>query len=323
MQVVSGLRRWVVVDDHRKQVNVNSSGSDVGGDEYLDLTALYTAQGTFTLGLGSVTVQGHGRNPTLFKLPRQTVGAVLGAGEDNCALVLVDNVRSDLGALVASDTPKEVVHVIRCLFANHVMDNCVGGELTYEGFHVWAHSGGEEHDVTVVGCRPNDSTNRGEKSHVGHAIGLIDHHGRNRRQIEGTLLQHVFESPGTGHDDVNAEVQGFARHVIGGSTVDADDTATAVVGQLGNLFLHLGGEFARRYQDEAGRFAGTSFGQSSHERKTESQGLARTGRRFADDVAASQGVGKGGLLNGKGFSDTPGAQALDEVRWHTEVGKGQ
>ena len=87
MEVVGRLRRWVVVHDDRQEVDVDASRGDVSRDEHLHLTALHAAQRAFALGLGAVTVQRHGGDATLAELASQSVRAVLGAGEDDRALV--------------------------------------------------------------------------------------------------------------------------------------------------------------------------------------------------------------------------------------------
>ena len=74
-------------------------------------------------------MQGDGAHATLAELAGETVGAVLGAREDDGALVLLDDVRRDLGTLVARYAPEEVVHVAGSLLADDVVDDGVVGEL--------------------------------------------------------------------------------------------------------------------------------------------------------------------------------------------------
>ncbi len=95
MQVVGGLGWWVVVNDDGQQVDVDASGGYVSCDQDLDLSGLDGLECALALGLGAVAVQWHCGNAALFELAGQTVRAVLGAGEDDRALVLVDDVSGE------------------------------------------------------------------------------------------------------------------------------------------------------------------------------------------------------------------------------------
>ena len=137
---------------------MDAARGDVGGDEDLDLATLHAAQSAFALGLGAVAVQGHGGDAALFELAGETVGAVLGAGEDDRALVLFDDVGGELGALVARDAPEVVVDVTGRLFTHDVVDGGVVGELAYERLDVGTHGGREEHDVAVAWRGADDAS---------------------------------------------------------------------------------------------------------------------------------------------------------------------
>ncbi len=151
---------------------------DIGRHEHLNLTVLYAAQRSFALGLGPVTVQWHRGNAALFELARQTVGAVLRTGENQCALVLFDDVRGELGTLFARDLPEVVVDVTGRFVAHDVVDGGVVRELFDEGLDVRPHRGREQHDVAVAIGGTNDAPHAREKAHVGHAVGFVDDHGR-------------------------------------------------------------------------------------------------------------------------------------------------
>jgi len=77
-------------------------------------------------------VKGDCRNTTLFELTSKTVSTVLGAGEDNCAVVFFNNVSSHLWTLVTWNTPEEVVNITRSFFSNNVVDNSIVSEFFYE-----------------------------------------------------------------------------------------------------------------------------------------------------------------------------------------------
>ena len=264
----------------------------------------------------------YGRDASLFELAREAVGAVFGAGEDERALVLFDDLGRDLGTLFTRHPPEVVIDVVGRFVTHHVVDRGVVGELANQGLDVGTHGGREQHHLTVARRGSDDAPHAGQEAHVGHTVGFVDDHGRHRGEIEGALFEHVLEAAGTGHHDVDTEVEGLARDVVRGAAVDADHAASTVVGELGQFLLHLRGQFARRHQDQGHRLAGTGLGEARHQGKAEGQGLAGAGDGLADDVAPGQGVGKRGLLNGEGFGDAALFQALDQIGRHAERGEG-
>ena len=313
VQVVDGLRRWVVVDYDRQEFDVDTARGDVGRHEDADLAALDAAQRPVALSLGAVAVQGDGGDAALPELAGQTVSAVLGSGEHDGALVLLDDVSGDLGALVAWDAPEVVVDVARGLVTHDVVDRRVPGELAYQGLDVRAHGRREQHHVPAIRSGADDTAHARQEPHVGHAVGLVDDDGLHGGEVEGTLFEHVLETARAGHDDVDAEVECLARDVVRRATVDRDHAPSIVVGQLRDLLLDLRGEFARGHEDQRHGLAGAGLGKSGHERQAEGEGLARARRGLADDVATGEGVGEGGLLNREGFGDAALFQTLHQV----------
>ena len=132
VEVVGCLRRRIVVDDDWERFDVKSARRDVSRDEDPDLTVLDAAQCALALGLRAVTVQGDGADAALFELAGKAVGAVLGAGEDEGAVVLLDNVGGVLGTLLARDAPEVVVNVARGFVADDVVNGGLVRELLDE-----------------------------------------------------------------------------------------------------------------------------------------------------------------------------------------------
>ena len=302
---------------------MEASGGDIGRHQDANLTVLHATQRSIALGLRAVTVEGNGRNTPLFELTRQAVCAVLSAGEHERALVLLDDLSRDLGALFARHTPEVVVDVVGSFIAHDIVDCGVVGELPNERLDVGSHGGRKQHHLTIARRRPDDASHAGQKAHVSHAVSFVDDHGRHRRKIEGALFEHVLQAAGTGHDDVDAEVEGLARDVVRGAAVNADDATTAVVGELRQFLLNLGGQFARGHENQGHRFTGTGLGEARHQRKAEGQRLAGAGDGFSDDVAPGEGVRNRGLLNGEGFGNTALFQVFDQIGRHAERGEGQ
>jgi hypothetical protein len=82
VDVIVGLCGDVEVDDVRQGLDVNSAGSDVGGHEYPDAPVLERRQRGLALRLAAVSVDPITCDTGPRQLFRETVGAVLGSGED-------------------------------------------------------------------------------------------------------------------------------------------------------------------------------------------------------------------------------------------------
>ena len=298
---------------------MNSTSRHVGGHQNLDLTGLDALQGALTLSLGAVTVNGHGRDAAVFELAGQTVGTVLGTGEHDGALVLLDDVGGVAGTLLTRNLPEEVVHVARGFFTHDVVDGGVIGEFTNQRLHVGSHGGGEQHHVTTLGGVSNNATHGGQEAHVGHTVGFVDNHGGHVGEVQGALFEHVFETAGAGDDDVDTHSQGLAGDVVGSATVNAEHALAAISGQLTNFLLDLGGQFAGRHQDESLGTAWGSLANVGHQGQAEGQRLAGTRGSLADDVTASHGVRDCGFLDGEGLQNATSHQTVNEGFRDAEV----
>ena len=82
VDVILGMTGEVVVDDVGNTLHVDSPGSDIGGHQDPDTSALKVLQRPQPLVLGSVGVKGGHGNSFFFKTPGDPVGAVFGAGKD-------------------------------------------------------------------------------------------------------------------------------------------------------------------------------------------------------------------------------------------------
>ena len=86
------------------------------------------------------------------------------------------------------------------------------------------------------------------------------------------------------------------------------------------VFGHLGGQFARRLQDERPRHArlGAALGQHLDHRQGEAGGLAGSRLRDADDIAALEHMGNALRLDGRGRRIAALLDRLQEVGGEAE-----
>ena len=175
----------------------------------------------------------HGGKSALTKLLGETVGTVLGASKDNGLAVLFDYLGTEVWLLVAWYAPEKVINITRSLFTHDVVSNGVLGELLDERANIRSHGRREQHHVTGFSGGAHDATNSGHKSHVGHTVSFVDGDGGALAKVKGALVEHVLETSRAGHNDVNASGESLASGVVTGATVDSQDAATLVLGELG------------------------------------------------------------------------------------------
>ncbi len=85
--VVLGRVRHVEIDHMRHAGAIDAAGRDVRGDHDAVTPGAEAFEGFLAAVLGQVALQGRGRHALLLQLAGQTLGAVLGAGEDEHAVV--------------------------------------------------------------------------------------------------------------------------------------------------------------------------------------------------------------------------------------------
>ena len=89
-------------------------------------------------------------------------------------------------------------------------------------------------------------------------------------------------------------------------------------GDLGDLL----GELTGRGQHERGGALRLGVGQAGDQRQPEGERLAGAGRGAAGDVAAGEGVGDDGGLDGERIAHSLALQALQDARGQAQLGKG-
>ena len=86
MNVVFGIAGYVVVDNHQYVVNVDASCYDIGGYQYVNLTALEAIHHVVTLSLRQIAVHGGTVYLHVAQLTRDVFHLVFLAAEDDDTL---------------------------------------------------------------------------------------------------------------------------------------------------------------------------------------------------------------------------------------------
>ena len=163
----------------------------------------------------------------------------------------------------------------------------------------------------------------GHESHVGHAVGLVEHQRLELVDGDFAAVAEIDEAPGGRDDQVHALAQLGDLAVDVGAAVDGHGVEPQLLGQRCQDVVHLHGELAGGKEDEGERARGTGGGTRSlclpgglgplQERDAEGEGLARTRLRLAADVTPGQRVGDGQGLNRKGADDAFIGQRLVQL----------
>ena len=182
------------------------------------------------------------------------------------------------------------------------------------------NGGGEQGGVAVARAAVENAPHIRQKPHVEHAVGFVQHHELDVVELAGAAL-HVVEQPaGRRHQHIHAVAQGV--HLLAVADA-AEDHGAAQVGEAGEIVnggLDLGGQFARRLQDEQTGLRAV-LAESGQDRQRERRGLAGAGLRAADHVLPCEDQRNGAKLNGRGLDIAHGPHAFEHRVGQAEFGK--
>ena len=253
-------------------------------------------------------MDGGGPDALALELLDQTVGAPLGPDEDEGLGRPPTDGGGHLDLVHLVNLEKAVLHEIDGdPGRGHFVADRVGQVTADEPVDVTVESGREEHGLVGLLDPPQHPVDLGEKSHVGHPVGLVEdgHFDVGHRYL--AAVGEVDESSRGGDDDVHALVQLLDLPLDVGPAVEDDGPATEGLGQRLEDLGYLNGQFPGGDEDEAPGAPGGRGAQAHEEGQAESQGLARARLGLAADVAAGDGVGDGdGLDRERGFDPLGG-----------------
>ena len=185
------------------------------------------------------------------------------------------------------------------------------------------HRRGEEQRLPRERDHLADALDVRDEAHVQHAVGFVDHQQFDAGEQQPAAFGVVEQPAGSCDQDVDAARQLdvlVAERDAADQKRDVEFLAGAVFVEL---LLDLGGEFARRLQDQGAGHSGPGaalFQQGEH-RKDEGSGLAGAGLGDAENVSAGQNVGDRLFLNGGGGGVTGGRYGGEHLVGQAEMGK--
>ena len=146
-----------------------------------------------------------------------------------------------------------------------------------------------------------DALDVGNEAHVEHPVGFVDDQDLDAGQQEAAALGEVEQAAGRRDHDVRAAVDLDLLLAVGHAADQQRDAELVIDAVFGEGFLDLGGELARRLQNERPRHAGLGAAALEHAEHRQGEGGGLAGARLGDaeDVAALQGVRNGLRLDGR------------------------
>ena len=344
VDVVGRLGRHVKVHDVAHVADVDAAGEHVGCHQHVDGTVAEGRKGTLALGLAAVAMNRGGLDALTFQTTAAAVGAVLGAHKDDSAL----------RALLLEELGQQVVFGLDGHREHKLIDG-VGGRRGRCDLHASrvAHQVGDlAHGLLVEGRREqqrlalgrrlaHNAPDGGQKAHVEHTVGLVEHQDLNLVQVAGALLDQIDQTARRCDQDVAAVLKCRGLRLVAHAAHDGHGNMAGDVGDFACDLVDLLGKLARRGDDEhhgastvaLGLFSTATtvaaaalahgFGRSDvlqivHGRQQKGGCLAGTGLGGGKQVTALEHHGDGAGLNGRGRRV---AQVLDSTE-HL-VGKPQ
>ena len=138
-----------------------------------------------------------------------------------------------------------------------------------------------------------------DEAHVEHAIGFVDDEDLDRVQEQAAPFGEIEQAAGSGDDHADAP-RDLGLLIAERHAADQQRKVQLMVDAVfAERLFDLGGELARRLQNEGARHAGAGAAALQHRQHRQGEGgcLAGPGLGDAQDVAALQGVGNGLFLD--------------------------
>ena len=231
-----------------------------------------------------------------------------------------DELGGDARTLRTVDPPEQVVRTPAVgLGGAGVVANRVTLVVAGENFDGAVEGRREQHRLAAVGRLVEQAAHLGKESHVGHAVGFVDHHDLDLLEVERVLAQQVGQATGAGNQDVDAAVQRPALRVVADAAVDGAHAEATRRRERLELAADLRGELARGREDQRGGLTLTRAVDACDERHAERDRLSGTGGCTAADVATGERVGNRRGLDVERLRDPGLRQYGDEVGGHADV----
>jgi hypothetical protein len=176
------------------------------------------------------------------------------------------------------------------------------------------HRRAEELGLAILRHVAEDAADIGQKAHVEHAVGFVQHEVLDAVQTRRARAQMVEQAARSGDDEVDPRAQ---RLLLGPHSDAADDDRGAerrAVREAADFVEDLRRKLTRRSEHEGPGSAALAGEQVVEDGQQERGGLAAAGGRAAEHVAAFEGGDDRMLLDGRGRGESTRFDGTQEAR---------
>lgn len=259
MHVVVDVGRQIVVHDVSDVGNIETTGSNSSCDQNGATTVTEHVEGTLTLALSAVTVDGRGGEALVDKEVGQRVGHALGLDEDQgqTTSVGVENVEQDRALIDVLDVLNLLSDVLRSgTDTTDRQEDVVLQEVASKHLDVPGEGGGKHEGLAVLNTGHvltlHNASNLGLETHVKHTISLIEDEVLDVLQGDTTTLYEIDQTSGSSHQEIASTLNLAKLRANVGSTVDDTRSHPRTVGELPRLLVNLGDQLTGGGEDQRG-----------------------------------------------------------------------
>ena len=308
VRVRIGIHRRLGMEHARHVLHVDAARRDVGGDERMQVAALERRERLVPFALLHLAGERVDDEPGLREEVRELADVGARARKDQRGRVggLEEQVHDGVEALVRLHEVDEVLDV--------GVRGAGGGAFDARG--IGLHAVGERHDLArerrrhevramVFRREADDGLEVVAEPEVEHAIGLVEHDGGELRSVDGAALEMIEEPTRRADDDGRPGAERASLVAVVAAAGDGSDLHAQRRVEPRELDLHLGGELARRRDDEragAGcalrRGAGVTLDGLAND-EPDRERLARAGLRADPEITPDVRGVEDRLLNGR------------------------
>ena len=185
-----------------------------------------------------------------------------------------------------------------------------------ERFDLRRNRRGKQRGVALARAFFDDAAHVGQKSHVQHPVGLVEHEELDLVQPHRAAFEMIEQTARRGGEHVRARAQFVQLPSVTDAAINDGDFQIGEAREIADGRFHLRGEFARGFENERAR-TGRVLVQLCENGQRKRGGLARAGLRAADDVASGKHERNAAELDRRGRDVTRRAHAIENRRRKT------
>jgi hypothetical protein len=319
VHVILGVGRQIEVQHAGHAVDVDPTRGNVGGHQRRHLAVGERFQCPGALPLGTPTMDRRRFDAHALELLRHPVGAVARAAEHHRRACVIDEISGKRQLLRAIGFDEAMAHGGKVGFG---FPNLVAHRLMLiavdQYLHVVVECRRVQLSLAALGRHVQQLADRGQKAHVGHAVGLIDHHLVDVTEADTALLDQVGQPSWTCDEDVDAPVQRRALWIHADAAVDGQHVAAPGRRQRLKLATDLFGQLTGGRQHQGARLARGAAPHLGDQWQAEGQRLTRAGWGTSQHVTAGESVGDGSDLDVKRGDDAGAFKHGGQVVGHAK-----